>query len=89
MAVTAAPHGRVPGCVDVEQGKIYRQVSAGMELNLLCFSQSKLVALINSPVNQEAQRIHCCGPCSGALVRPTQSSVDHYEDVRLPLSMID
>ena len=21
MAVTAAPHGRVPGCVDVEQGK--------------------------------------------------------------------
>ena len=50
MAVTAAPHGRVPGCVDVEQGKIYRQVSAGMKLNLLCFSQSKLVALINSPL---------------------------------------
>ncbi len=49
MAVTAAPHGRVPGCVDVEQGKIYRQVSAGMKLNLLCFSQSNLVALINSP----------------------------------------
>jgi len=50
MAVTAAPHGRVPGCVDVEQGKIYRQVSAGMKLNLLCFSQSNLVALINSPL---------------------------------------
>ena len=47
MAVTAAPHGRVPGCVDVEQGNIYRQVSAGMEFNLLCFSQSNLVALIN------------------------------------------
>jgi|KBSSwiStaDraftv2_1062776.scaffolds.fasta_scaffold45371_5 hypothetical protein len=47
MAVTAAPHGRVPVCVDVEQGKIYRQVSAGMELNLLCLSQSNLVALIN------------------------------------------
>ncbi len=50
MAVTAAPQGRVPGCVDVEQGKIYRQVSAGMKLNLLCFSQSNLVALINSPL---------------------------------------
>ena len=50
MAVTAAPHGRVPGCVDVEQGKIYRQVSAGMKLNLLCFSQSNLLALINSPL---------------------------------------
>ena len=50
MAVTAAPHGRVPGCVDVEQGNIYRQVSAGMEFNLLCFSQSNLVALINSPL---------------------------------------
>ena len=48
MAVTAAPHGRVPVCVDVEQGKIYRQVSAGMELNLLCLSQSNLVALLNS-----------------------------------------
>ena len=36
MAVTAAPHGRVPGCVDVEQGNIYRQVSAGMELNIPC-----------------------------------------------------
>ena len=48
MAVTAAPHGRVPGCVDVELGKIYRQVSAGIELNLLCFSQANLVALINS-----------------------------------------
>ena len=48
MAVTAAPHGRVPGCVDVEQGKIYRQVSAGIELNLLWFSQSNFVALINS-----------------------------------------
>lgn len=48
MAVTAAPHGRVPGCVDVKQGKIYRQVSAGIELNLLCFSQSNPVALINS-----------------------------------------
>ena len=46
MAVTAAPHGRVPVCVDVEQGNIYRQVSAGIELNLLCVSQSKLVALI-------------------------------------------
>jgi len=31
--------------VDVEQ-KIYRQVSAGMELNLLGFSQSNLLALI-------------------------------------------
>jgi hypothetical protein len=39
MAVTAAPHGRVPVCVDVEQGNIYRQVSAGIELNLLCVSQ--------------------------------------------------
>ena len=52
MAVTAAPHGRVPVCVDVEQGKIYRQVSAGIELNLLCFSQSNLVALIKSPLNR-------------------------------------
>ena len=52
MAVTAAPHGRVPVCVDVEQGNIYRQVSAGMELNLLCFSQSNLVALIKSPLNR-------------------------------------
>ena len=48
MAVTAAPHGRVPGCVDVEQGKSYRQVSAGMEFNLLCFAQSNLVALLDS-----------------------------------------
>ena len=72
MAVTAAPHGRVPVCVDVEQGNIYRQVSAGIELNLLCFSQSNLVALIYSRLSQLEQRIHCCGPCSDSLVRPTQ-----------------
>ncbi len=46
MAVAAAPHGRVPGYVDVEQGNICRQVSAGIELNLPCSSQPNFVALI-------------------------------------------
>lgn len=50
MAVTAAPHGRGTRLRGCRAGKIYRQVSAGMKLNLLCFSQSNLVALINSPL---------------------------------------
>jgi hypothetical protein len=44
MAVTAAPHGRVPGCVDVEQGKStgrFRQA-----WNSISFV---LMALIKSP----------------------------------------
>ena len=72
MAVSAAPHGRVPGYVDVEQGNFCRQVSAGIELNLLGSSQLNLVALIGSRFSQLEQRIHCCGPCSGSLSRPTQ-----------------
>ena len=72
MAVTAAPHGRVPGCVDFEQGNSYRQVSAGIELNLLCYSQSILWHSFDSRFSQLEQHIHCCGPCSGSLVRPTR-----------------
>ena len=48
MAVTAAPHGRGTRLRGCRAGKSYRQVSAGMELNLLCFAQSNFVALLIS-----------------------------------------
>ena len=88
MAVTAAPHGRVPGYVDVEQVKTTGRFRQAWNLISLFFTTQACGTRLTR-INQEEQRIHYYGPCSGAPVRPIQSSVDRYEAVRRQLSGID
>lgn len=47
MAVAAAPHGRVPGCVDVEQGKTTGRFRQAWNSISLVRNKPICVALIN------------------------------------------
>lgn len=88
MAVTAAPHGKVTRYVDVEQVKTTGRFRQAWNLISLFFITQACGTRLTHP-NRGEQRIHYCGPCSGAPVRPFQSSVDRYEAVQRQLSRID
>ena len=47
MAVTAAQARKEPGYVDVEQGKIFGQALAGMEIKLIICKQTFIVWSVN------------------------------------------
>lgn len=80
MAVTAAPSGRVPVYVDVEQGKTKgRHWQAWISISFN-------VEQIFIRINQQELRIHCRAPYSAARVRPTRWPEDHCEAVPRRLS---
>lgn len=51
MAVTAAPHGRVPGCVEVKQGKTTGRFRQAWKSKSWVTNKSIFVALINRIIN--------------------------------------
>lgn len=88
MAVTAAPHGRVPVAWMSSREKSTGRFRQAWNLISFVFHNPGLWHSLTR-LNQLEQRIHCCGPCSAAPARPIRSSVDRYEAARRRLSRID